>query len=56
MVKCQNCQHLEKMEYSQARPTHHENWRCKENGWTMAYPFTVAEIECPPFKEKEEKL
>ena len=56
MPKCQKCQHLEKLPYSQARPTHHENWHCKANGWTLAYPFTVALIECASYKAKEEKL
>nr|AAU84207.1 hypothetical protein GZ37D1_54 [uncultured archaeon GZfos37D1] len=56
MVKCQNCTQLEKIPYSQARPTHHENWHCKINGWTLAYPFTVVEIKCPSYKKKEAKL
>lgn len=52
MATCQTCSHLEKLPYRLAAPTHHENWRCKKNGWTMAYPFTTGKIECANFTPK----
>lgn len=51
-VKCQNCAFLEKLPYEHAHPTHHENWRCKAQGITLQYEFTVAPIDCSRFQKK----
>lgn len=50
--QCQNCENLEKLSYMEAHPTHHENWRCKAQGITMQYEFTVGWKICSRHKPK----
>jgi hypothetical protein len=56
MVKCQDCKHLKKMPYIEARPSHHENWFCKSDGTTHKYEDTVAIRECSRFDKKVKKV
>jgi hypothetical protein len=51
-VQCQNCRHLDKLSYEDARPTHHENWQCSRQGITLQYEFTVAYVKCSRFDSK----
>lgn len=52
MVKCQNCKFLEKIDYKNARPTHHENWICRADGCTKQYEDTTADRKCSRFEEQ----
>lgn len=52
MVKCQDCKHLKKLPYIEARPTHHENLQCLADGTTHKYEDTVAIRECSCFIKK----
>lgn len=51
-VQCVNCKHLMKLPYSEAYPTHHENWKCRSRGITMNYELTVAYQKCSSYKQK----
>lgn len=51
-VKCLNCQKFDKLAYALATPTHHQNWRCGEDGSTKQYEDGCAYRCCSHFQLK----
>lgn len=52
MVRCLNCQLLDKLQYKLATPTHHQNWLCRKDGDTKQYEDCSALRCCNYFKPK----
>lgn len=49
IVQCCMCSQLRKIPYTQAKPTHHENWKRKCDGSTCQYEDTVASRPCAAY-------
>lgn len=51
-VRCLNCAKLDKLPYRLATPTHHQNWKCLNDGDTKQYEDCQALRCCKFFKKK----